>query len=718
MKTKISFLIMFFAGYYSYAQQPSHSTPIDSIQYVISSDLLIGKTDPSNFNYGDTITVQGVVTFDPQFYGQSASRRATWLQDTSSKPWSGINVFIDPAGIIPSTTLKQLNDDVKFNENFKPGYVVKCTGILKDYWMNTQMNLLPLESEIVEVPSNIDTLHPLLPISLTIDVFHKNDGSGGQLQMFQTGEQYEGMYVKFENVTVVDVSNSGNGRFYWFFQDENGNKMQIRDNSCFFRNDNNQDAKLHGYTFTPPPIGTRLDYIKGIIVQSVAADKTKTYQLSPLVPSDVKVRAAAPYITTTWKNPAVPKSTQGVTVTAKIIDNDGIISKATLYYAVGLNNTIFIPLNMTSAGGNDFKATIPPAANGEYVKYWIKAVDDSGLVTKYPDSLATGSLYKVMDNGINSISDIQNTPLISGKSIWDKDTLNNISIPCIVTATLGQLGLVVVQDGTNPFSGIYLKATMGDGLDALKIGDSILIKSAIVQELYNVTHLLNTGNGNFEFKAHNRNVQAIKNIHPDSINKQVFAYSEAYEGMLLEFNNIYVVNNNPDLPTNGFFGEWSVNYDTNLTSGLRCDDQATAIDEKFGSDTLKLHQKLDFLKGILYYSHKDYKLLPRDKNDIAGYHTDTGSTSVTELPNNKTQYMIYPNPFQDHISVVSVGKEKIAAMWCIDQSGRTELLFSNSKNNNSINVINTNSLSPGIYFIELLTNNGKHYSTKLVKAGK
>ena len=268
-----------------------------------------------------------------------------------------------------------------------------------------------------------------------------------------------------------------------------------------------------------------------------------------MVPTDVKIGAAAPYITKCWKNPAVPTSTQNVTVTATINDNDGIISKATLYYAVGLNNSTFIPLSMSSAGGNDFKASIPAAANGSLVKYWIKAVDDSGLVIKYPDSLASGSLYKVIDNGITSISDIQNTPFLSGKSIWDKDTLKNISVPCVVTATLSQLGLVVVQDGINPFSGIYLKATMGDGLDALKIGDSILIKSAIVQELFNVTHLLNCGNGNFELKAHYRKAQTVKNIQPDSINKQIFIYSEAYEGMLMEFNNIYLVNHNPDSPS-------------------------------------------------------------------------------------------------------------------------------------------------------------------------
>jgi hypothetical protein len=708
---------MMMAVGYSYAQQPSHSTPMDSIQYVKSSDLVNGITDPSNFKYGDTITVQGVVTFDPVFYGQSKNRKATWLQDTSFKPWTGINVFIEPSGLIPSITLAELNSAVKFYENFKPGYVVKCTGILKDYDNNTQMNILPIESEIIDVPANIDTLQPLKPIELTIDVFHKNDGSGGQLQMYQTGEQYEGMYVMFENVTVVDVTNSGNGRFYWFFQDADGNKMQIRDNSGFFRNDNNQDAKLNGYTFNPPPIGTRLDYIKGIIVQSSAAGGAKTYQLSPLLPSDVKVGAAAPYITKYWKNPAVPTSTQSVTITATIMDNDGIIKKATLYYAVGLNNSTFIPIDMTTAGGNDYKGSIPATANGEYVKYWIKAVDDSGLVVKYPDSLASGSMYKVLDNGIKSISDIQNTPLSSGKSIWDKDTLANISVPCVVTATLAQLGLVAVQDGTGSFSGIYLKATMGDGLDALKVGDSILIKSALVQEIFSVTHLLNTGNGNFELKATKRVPQTVKNIHPDSINKQLFLYSEAYEGMLMEFDNIYVVSNNPDYPT-GTYGEWSVNYDTNSTTGLRCDDQSASIDDKFGSDTLKLHQKLDYLKGILYYSFGNYKLLPRDKNDIAGYRTDTGTSAVKEIIDNTVQYMIYPNPFSAQITIESLQKDRMAAAWCVDQSGRIVLLFSNHKNESSVNTFNTSSLHPGIYFIEILTSSGKHYSTKAVKVAR
>ena len=39
---------------------------------------------------------------------------------------------------------------------------------------------------------------------LNIDLFQKNDGSGGQEKMLETGEQYEGMMVQFNNVTVVN----------------------------------------------------------------------------------------------------------------------------------------------------------------------------------------------------------------------------------------------------------------------------------------------------------------------------------------------------------------------------------------------------------------------------------------------------------------------------------------------------------------------------------
>ena len=104
--------------------------PMDSLQYVDDSSLAAGSTDPIYFNYGDTVTVEGVVTFNPWFYGMSTDgRRATWLQNESLEPWTAMNVFIDPnpSGLPTwsykggAGTLDDLKMDTKFMENLVPG---------------------------------------------------------------------------------------------------------------------------------------------------------------------------------------------------------------------------------------------------------------------------------------------------------------------------------------------------------------------------------------------------------------------------------------------------------------------------------------------------------------------------------------------------------------------------------------------------------------------
>ncbi len=622
MKKLYTLFVMLFIGNFLFAQ---HGTvvPIDSVQFVDQATLSAGTSAPiyfSNDGVSDTITIEGVVNFTSIYYGMSTNRKATWLQDTSFKPFGAINVFIDPNQIGYSGSLGDLNDDVKFYENFIAGYRVKCTGILSTYDGNTQLNLLPIESEIIDIPSSIDTAMPVEPVVLGVDIFMKNDGSGGQDVMYTTGEQYEGRMVQFNDVTVVDVS-GGPDRYYWFVQDSKGNKIGTRDVSAYYRNDNKHDAPWANITFTPPSIGTRLKYIRGAIMESLSGAGGTEFRIAPIYPTDLSIAAAAPFISKVSRYPVVASSSDEVKIMAEISDNDGSIVNAELFYSIGLGNKSFFALPMNNLGGNKYSVKIPPAADGEYVNFYIRAIDDSSLVAYFPDSLATGSMYRVIDKGITEISDIQETPFTSGNSLWDGDTLSGISLKAVVTGTLSQLGYVSIQNGTDPYSGIFIKAIAGDGLSTLKIGDSIEIKSAIVSEIYGVTYLENAGNNNFELLSINNAIpEPVKNIPPDSLNAQIPEYAEAYEAMLLQFDDIYVVNNNPDAPNN--YGEWAIGYDTSKSNGYRVDDYSNFIVGGFNVDSLSEDMKLDFIRGIATYSFGNCKLLPRDLNDISGFNTE------------------------------------------------------------------------------------------------
>ncbi|MBL6963269.1 MAG: T9SS type A sorting domain-containing protein [Bacteroidetes bacterium] len=705
-------------GFYSFAQTHGRVIRMDSLQYVDSVDLVGGADEPAYYKYGDTVTFQGVVVFNPQYYAKSAtSRKACWIVDTSLHEWGGLMIFIDPGGLSNySGDLNQLNAETKFYENFIPGYTVKATGIMGRYNNNSQIYLMPIESEIVDIPSTIDTTHIVDPELLTIDVCEKNDGTGSMVTQWYTGEKYEGMMVRFDNVTVVDVSDrpgTGGARKFWSVQDVNGNKMQIDDNSGYYRNDANASANwCNDYIFQVPSEGTKLNYIQGIIEENGSYG----YQINPLLPSDISVAAAAPFISQIVRDPVVASSSDDVIVKAVITDNDGSIVSANLYYSVGLGNMTFTQLTMTKGGdGKTYSATIPAQANDEYVNYWFKAIDNNGLYSNYPDSLATGSMYRVINGGITQISQIQETPLGNGASIWNGVDVD-MDISGIVTATLDQLGNVGLQSGTDGWSGILLRAKTGDGLADLKLGDEVSIKHAQVVEEYDVTFLFNAGGANHTVLSSNNTLPAfIINSNLDSIAAGIFLHSEPFESMLLKFPDVYVVELNADDPT-GNYGEWVIGIDTTNPVGLRVDDLSRFIEGNFNVDSLALNQHLDFIQGLLYYSFGNWKLTPRDKNDIAGYFTDTTTVGLKLLNNREINLKLYPNPGKDQLFIEgSINNASKLSIQMYDLTGKLLLEDKQHVHGDFLLNLKVDHLNTGLYFIEISADNQRGTITRFYK---
>ena len=133
-----------------------------------------------------------------------------------------------------------------FIDNFQVGNVVECAGIIGTFDENTQIVLIDEPSSIIGFSSVPD------PEVLGIDVFSTSDGGGGQIQETVTGEAYEGVYVQFNNVFVVDVAPFGDFRWTWYLQDADGNKIQIRDASGFYRNDTNTDDECSIWVVVQP----------------------------------------------------------------------------------------------------------------------------------------------------------------------------------------------------------------------------------------------------------------------------------------------------------------------------------------------------------------------------------------------------------------------------------------------------------------------------------
>lgn len=613
MKKITAFVALSILSLSLFAQYPI--VPIHDIQFVAGPNLGVGN-DSSSY-HGDTIQVEGIVTFDPCAYGLSSgpNRVGTWLQDTAGGAFGGVHVLIDP-GVLDgyNGTPDDLDNDVDFIDNFQEGFQVRATGIVTDFGGNTQVALLPVQSSplgAVGLPS----AH-----IISIDSFMQSDGVGGQDQQMISGERWEGSYVEFQGVTLIDVSING-GRVSWSLQDGAGNKIRIRDVSGHIRNDDQDrfciQPNYTPYTFSLPTIGSFFTHVRGILVEF--SNPTGEYLLAPRDTTDIgPVTFAPPVVSNITRNPVVASSSQTVDVSADIIDYDGSVVSASLHWSIGIGNTSFSSVAMSLVSGNNYSGTVPAtSADSVYVNFYIEAIDDEGHPTYYPDSMATNSFYLVLDNGITTIRHLQNDPLGGGVSVWNGDSIPVMNVQGVVTASEQSydLGFVCIQDGNSPFSGIVLKGTQ---TDALVRGDMVQVTSGRVRENFNVTEVqeaqvtvLSQGNAI---------PTKITTINPDSANTGVYDHTEMYESMFVGFDNAEVISQNPDAPSN--FGEWQINTVSGAAAGLRCDNYSNDIPFSFNDDSLSVGQNLAFINGIMYYSFGNWKLLPRNLDDIANFGTN------------------------------------------------------------------------------------------------
>lgn len=645
MKKFLLFLV--FTGFLSLlnAQNPYPIIPLSDVQFVSSSKLTASPPNDSsdyvnpilqNVQYKDTIRFEGYVLFDPRLYGLSTtkSRRATVIvADTIVSPWGGLELMCDPAGL--GTTLNQLVNDNSFYDNLRPGTKVRVTGLLKQFrgssppagskLGHTQINVLKANAnwdngvEILDVNP-----HAITPITLTVDSLMTGNANIGQVANPALTEKYEGTYVELKNISVFTRTLNGS-RWTWSVADANGNAIDISDFSAWYRNDNTSEDSLPANRFTPPMIGTKLSYIRGVVIHSLVAGEYK-YVLAPLTPTDLgSVVYMPPTLASKTRTPSVATSADAVTITAKITQGDFPVSKVEVFYAAGLNSTQFSSVTLNrNVLPNDtmvWTGNVPALPNNTIVKYYIKMTDVNGVYQNSPDSLATNSAYLVMDGGPKTIKDLQFSINNKNGSIWSGDSLINISVNAIVTSTnMAQQSINILtlqtKNSTDSNTAIIVNRSTNDGTASWKVGDEVNVTSARVQEIAGLTTLnavfgtvVSSGNSLPDFKS-DIQIADIASLNASSSNRWKL---NAFEGMLVSFDNVFIVNTNADGANN--FGEFLVNKDSSATIGLRVDDISSGLPDLFNQN-LKAKQYMRRLRGVLHYSFSNWKLQPRDSNDL------------------------------------------------------------------------------------------------------
>lgn len=655
-KLLLSFCVLLLA-IVANAQNPYPVVPIDTVQFVNMNKLTATPPNDSsdyvnpvfkNTEFRDTVRIEGYVLFDPRLYGLASGRnRASTviMADTFGSQWRGIEVMADPTSNVlggQSTTLANLVNENKFYDNVKPGYKVRVTGIMRTFRNNnpagnkqgqSQLNLIRANAnwdnsvEILDL--NPKTISPTL---IRIDSLMTGNAGIGQVQVKAGGEKWEGAYVELRNVTVF-ARNASGSRWFWSIADENGNAIDVSDFSGWFRNDNLSDSVLPVGRFTPPLPGTRISFVRGIIIESSIGGQYR-FTIAPLLPSDLgPISYTPPTVTSRDRTPVIAKSTDSVGVLVKVQQGSARVNNVKLFYAVGYSNTTFDSITLTrNTLPNDtmqFFGFIPAQASGSIVKYFVRPTDVNGFSTNSPNATGDFNAYRVNDAGISSIQDLQFSPYPNNQTIWHNDSITGVDIRGIVTATnmiQGTTNILTIQNGTGANSAIIVNRTNGDGTNTWKTGDSVSITDFRIRESFGMT-TLNSIKGNVI--ASGIATPAYTSLNIDSI--AVISASSArraelapYEGMLMRFDSVFVVNTNADAPSN--FGEFVINNDITKTTGLRIDDISTRLPDNFNTN-LVTGQFMGKVQGILTLTFSNWKLQPRDSNDL-----DFSGAPDTEKP--------------------------------------------------------------------------------------
>lgn len=640
----------------AHAQYPVVS--ISDIQFV--TQAATGNCDDQTIYLGDTVIIRAKVVadgFEAVPSGIAAANQGTghknfWLQQGNGGPFKGLDVF--------ATSDLSVTEDI---HNLLAGDSVEVVGVIDDY--NGETEIIPLDGASITLLGQNEEIVPTV-----VQVADLNDGDRNNL--LQTGEQWEGAYVEFHNVTVASLDFfSGGSRVSLNIEDQFGNLVNVSDR---FRV---QKLPAEGGTFVAPNVGDQIDTLRGIIAHSknnCPGFNGRGYSLYPTKESDYVYGASAPRVFNINRTPVVPSSSDDVSVEADITDNDGLVTSATLYYATGLTGS-FTSVAMSLISGETYGADIPAQSDGTLVRWYIVAEDDSGLVTTMPNSNPSvlTYLYRVRNNGL-SIYDVQYTPYNSGSSPYrdEEVTVTGVVTAGVNSSDTGDLGFVYIQN-ENELSYAAIGLQSNPILNTLNRGDLVEV-TGIVQESFGLTRL-----GGITAAS----VVGTGSISPLIINPDSFTQynnsHEQYESMLVRLENpaagedIFVVERNADEATGNNYAEFRVGTDefnpaegTRVLTGRVSGSASSSLYVSYVNDSaqsitdgimnvdpyiVRYGHYMESITGILTYTFGSNKLLPRNNNDIVNY--GGGDVLASAAPVNDTFCVGTPAEFFNMSSVVA-----------------------------------------------------------------
>ena len=636
---------------------------------------------------GDTVRVKGVVATGPREIWIGA-RWSFFLVNTGGGAWSALQIVQHDsfstgtdAGIV------------------QPGDSIIVTGIVEEFESATQLAILtnpvtPIDFlGAVTLPANF----PQRPILLSM----------GDLQTVESGEKYEEVLVRLENVVMLNndlgggegLLSSRDGKFQISLEDWN----------------NELHTCLAGGGDCEWPPRSWIFNVTGYIRDKQAGTPGARFMISPwsLTEPYFEILAKAPLVENLSRDPAAPSSSDAVNVAARITDDVGITS-AIVTYSVNEAAWQDIFMSPVPSFPDSFSATIPSQLEGSLVKYFLQSSNDDEITAVIPGDTLNGPLFYFVRNGDLSVQDVQQNPFGGPNSGYID---SEITLTGIVTSDSLQAYNYWIQNGNGPWSGILINDFANDPSP----GDNVKVTGTIIESfgftrMDDITsyEILSTGNAIPEPRVFD--IEMI-NTGSDS--------GEAYEGVLLQLPNVVVVD---DFPDSGPFGEFTVG-DTSIfplpntssnVNWIRVDDLNRGFEIEDGV-TYSNGDTIDIIRGYLYWSFSNYKLVPRDSNDVIGLRKIVSVRNEGgALPEMYTLSQNYPNPFNPetelnyslpiggdvNLVIYNLLGQQIATL--VDEFQPSGNYTAKWNGRNDLGRL----LSSGVYFYRMNVDNGKFTDVK------
>jgi len=704
MKLKSLLMMLMFMAGMVFGQDTIPLVTARDINYIPDS---LASTWPPSPLAGKTVHVRGCV-MARTYVDPTTDRRpiltytkalSSYIQ-TDDSLWSGLNVYQ-----LDSTIQGTAFDVIDTASTYE------FTGVVSTYGQGTELILTTTPQPIAVGIISQQTKRPD-PIVMTLDSFYNAQGTFNNDM-----RKYYGMHVMLiaddqhpliTSSLITGTSSTAGG---FKVNDLNGHRIQMYAVSNYFKTASTY-PRLRTDGYTPPPNGSYIPYIKGILNAYNSPTDGWIWEIVPVYPEDLGIPSLSPpAITLVKRDPAVVAPGTPVTVTCTVLGlQGGIVKNVWLFKRV---NNVLDSLEMTKGTGADtsiFTGVIPAVtADSAYVDYYIRASDYNDLSSTSPSSIATSRYSYLVLNRPLTIQDVRYSPLGSGYSSYNG---YHVTVTGIVNADTSDIpgsgtnpSRIYMQNGNTPWSGIGL-GTIGLNITqirALKRGDNVTVTGTVLLGAYgtrvdSITQVTVNSSGNSLPASHIMKTSDVGTFIVGALS------AEPWNGCIVTYQSVTIDSADADDTPTGHFGE---SYGKDAAGGTHTriiwSDGHTSFN--VGAKLVKVHKGDTFqsITGILGYTHANYKLCPRKEEDIVGYVIDVKS-DYSVIPTEYKLNQNFPNPFNPS-TIISYGipKSGLVTLKIFNVLGQEVRTLVNQSQTAGMHQVtfNANSLNSGVYFYSL-----------------